>query len=87
MNKTAKGSAAIFLALAALQPAFAADSKTVPSAAAAAESGSAKAGAKAQSAEKYCFFLEPETGSRIPVHSCRTQSEWLAAGFDIKAKK
>ena len=85
MNKTAKGSAAIFMALAALQPAFAADSKT---AAAAAESSSARADSNApRAAKKYCYFIAADTGSRIQTHSCRTQSEWLDAGFDIRVKK
>jgi hypothetical protein len=31
--------------------------------------------------------MEPQTGTRIPVESCRTRAEWLAVGFDITAKK
>lgn len=53
---------------------------------AAASAGNAKA-ALAASARKHCLAMEPSTGSRISIRSCRTKAEWEAAGYDIQEKK
>ena len=74
------------------QPAGAADGGPAggsPATTASASSATTAVGGKAGAAreQKYCYFMDPPTGSRVPEHKCRTKAEWLAAGFDISRKK
>lgn len=75
--------------LALAQPASAAGRAATATATAnsttAASTGSGEAGAAPE--KKYCYFIDPPTGSRAPEHKCRTKAQWQALGFEITKKK
>ena len=90
MKELLTNAAAGFVTVAALalaQPAYAAPGDGAANAASAGASAQIARSAQPQKEKKYCYFMEPTTGTRIPEHKCRTKAEWLAVGFDITKKK
>jgi hypothetical protein len=76
------------MALSAFAVAMPAHATADASAAAKANASSAEeGGVRTAEARKYCLTLEPDTGSRLRKHQCKTKAEWAEYGVELTPKK